>query len=62
MSPGRQPKALRADGVTTPVMLLTAKGDTDDRITGLEAGADDFLTKPVDDRTLINTVNGLLAG
>ena len=30
-------KALRADGVSTPVMLLTAKGDTDDRITGVDS-------------------------
>ena len=33
--------------LTTPILLLTAKGEADDRITGLEAGADDYLTKPV---------------
>ena len=37
---------LREDGVATPVMLLTAKGQKDDRIAGFDAGADDYLTKP----------------
>lgn len=37
----------------TPIMLLTAKGDTDDRITGLETGADDYLAKPFEPRELL---------
>ena len=37
---------LRADGVYTPVLLLTAKAEVDDRVSGLDAGADDYLTKP----------------
>ncbi len=37
---------LRAAGNYTPVILLTAKSEIDDRITGLDAGADDYLTKP----------------
>ena len=37
---------LREDGVATPVMLLTAKGQKDDRIAGFDAGADDYLPKP----------------
>ena len=53
-------KALRADGVTTPVMLLTAKGDTDDRITGLEAGADDYLAKPFEPKELLLRINAIL--
>ena len=37
---------LRADGVSTPVMLLTAKSEIEDRVNGLNAGADDYLPKP----------------
>ncbi len=39
-------RALRAEGVTTPVLLLTARDAVSDRVSGLEAGADDYLTKP----------------
>lgn len=39
-------KALRAAGVTTPAIFLTALGGTDDRIEGLNAGGDDYLVKP----------------
>lgn len=39
-------KKLRSSGDTTPVIMLTAKAEVDDRITGLDAGADDYLTKP----------------
>ncbi len=35
---------------TTPILLLTAMGETEDRILGLEAGADDYLTKPFEPR------------
>ncbi len=38
--------ALRAAGIATPVLLLSALGTPDDRLTGLEAGADDYLAKP----------------
>lgn len=37
---------LRADGVEAPVLVLTALGSVDDRVTGLQAGADDYLVKP----------------
>ena len=37
---------LRAEGVTTPILILTAKGELDDKIEGLDAGADDYLSKP----------------
>lgn len=39
-------KALRAAKFTTPVLILTALGEIDERVEGLEAGADDYLTKP----------------
>lgn len=41
-------RRLRALGVTTPVLMLTARGDVRDRIDGLDAGADDYLPKPFD--------------
>ena len=46
--------------ITTPIMLLTAKGDTDDRIVGLEAGADDYLAKPFDPKELLLRINAIL--
>ena len=44
----------------TPILLLTAKGDTDDRITGLEAGADDYLPKPFEPRELLLRIAAIL--
>ena len=51
--------ALRPD-VTTPVLLLTAKGETEDRIAGLEAGADDYLAKPFEPKELLLRINAIL--
>ena len=39
-------KTARTEGITVPILLLTAKSEIDDRVTGLDAGADDYLTKP----------------
>src|SRR5690242_19165230 len=39
-------RALRARGVATPILMLTARQGLDDRVTGLNVGADDYLTKP----------------
>ncbi len=45
---------------TTPILLLTARGDSDDRIRGLEAGADDYLPKPFEPKELLLRVNAIL--
>ncbi|MCI3921175.1 response regulator transcription factor [Paenibacillus sp. TRM 82003] len=39
-------RELRKEGVSTPVILLTAKGETSDKVTGLDIGADDYIAKP----------------
>ena len=57
MMPGRDGLALcrtlrRGDGYAIPVILLTALGEEDDRIAGLKAGADDYVTKPFSPREL----------
>ena len=46
--------------LTTPVLLLTAKGETEDRILGLEAGADDYLGKPFEPKELLLRINAIL--
>ena len=51
---------LRAEGVRTPVMMLTAKAEKDDRITGFNAGADDYLPKPFDPDELLSRVRASL--
>ena len=51
---------LRSDGVKTPIMTLTAKGEKDDRITGFNAGADDYLPKPFDPDELLSRVRAIL--
>lgn len=51
---------LRAEGCKTPIMMLTAKGRKDDRITGFNAGADDYLPKPFDPDELLSRVRAML--
>lgn len=46
--------------ITTPIVLLTAKGETGERISGLEAGADDYLSKPFEPRELLLRINAIL--
>jgi two-component system response regulator MprA len=53
-------RRLRSRGAATPVLLLTAKDDIDDRVAGLEAGADDYLVKPFALRELLARVHALL--
>ena len=51
---------LRAEGCKTPIMMLTAKGQKDDRITGFNARADDYLPKPFDPDELLSRVRAML--
>jgi len=53
-------RSLRADGNRVPVLLLTARGEVDDRIRGLEAGADDYLSKPFEPRELLLRLGSIL--
>ncbi|HEY8937660.1 MAG TPA: response regulator transcription factor [Cyclobacteriaceae bacterium] len=53
-------KAARAQGINTPIILLTAKGEEIDKILGLELGADDYITKPFSVRELLARVKAML--
>jgi two-component system response regulator MprA len=53
-------RVLRADGDRTPVLMLTARARTPDRITGLDAGADDYLPKPFEVPELLARLRALL--
>ncbi len=50
---------IRAEGIVTPVLLLTAKAEVDDRVDGLDAGADDYLTKPFAMKELLARVRSM---
>ena len=63
MMPGESGLELTAslrETLATPILLLTARGDADDRIEGLEAGADDYLAKPFEPRELLLRINAIL--
>ena len=63
MMPGESGLEFAADFRLTsdvPILMLTAMGETEDRIRGLEAGADDYLTKPFEPRELLLRVNAIL--
>ncbi len=53
-------KEIRKSGLTTPVILLTAKGEEIDKVVGLELGADDYVTKPFSLRELLARVKAIL--
>ena len=52
-------RRLRADGITTPILMLTARDAVDDRIVGLDTGADDYLVKPFDFGELLARLRAL---
>ena len=52
-------RAIRAEG-QTPVIMLTAKGETDDKIAGLKSGADDYITKPFEMREVLARMEAVL--
>jgi two-component system copper resistance phosphate regulon response regulator CusR len=53
-------RAIRSDGGSMPILMLTARGQVDDRVQGLDAGADDYLPKPFHFEELLARVRALL--
>jgi two-component system copper resistance phosphate regulon response regulator CusR len=53
-------RELRASGFRTPILMLTARGAVDDRVEGLDSGADDYLAKPFDFKELLARLRALL--
>ncbi len=53
-------KYLRAEGIQTPILMLTALSTTDDKLVGFEAGADDYLAKPFDFKEFLARVKALI--
>ena len=53
-------RQLKADGVTTPIIILSARGQETDKVLGLELGADDYVTKPFSPRELIVRIKTVL--
>ena len=53
-------KTLREQGYSTPILMLTAKAEIDDRVSGLDSGADDYLTKPFQVKELLARVRALI--
>ena len=52
-------KRVRRGGITTPILMLTARAELDDKVTGLDCGADDYLTKPFMTRELLARLRAL---
>lgn len=52
-------KRTRQEGIRTPILMLTAKSELDDKVTGLDCGADDYLTKPFQTRELLARLRAL---
>lgn len=52
-------QAVRRAGIKTPILMLTAKSSVDDKVTGLDSGADDYLTKPFEEKELLARLRAL---
>lgn len=55
-------KKVREKGITTPILMLTAKSEVDDIVTGLDSGANDYLTKPFDTKELLARIRAMIRG
>lgn len=53
-------RQVRAEGIATPILMLTARGEETDRVVGLDLGADDYVTKPFSVRELLARVRAML--
>lgn len=53
-------RTVRREGIKAPILMLTARADTDDKVSGLDSGADDYLTKPFETKELLARVRALL--
>jgi DNA-binding response OmpR family regulator len=53
-------RALRQEGITTPILFLTAKGEEEQRVAGFELGADDYVSKPFSMRELLGRIQAIL--